>query len=96
MSRTTVADGSKAQAVCTVQACCLGDKYATVGRSARIGALCLHFLLCFLIFIYLLFVYYSFVSALKYVSIYNKCEKFYLTICFEDDTVLTTEVGMRF
>jgi hypothetical protein len=30
MSRTAVADGSKAQVVCTVQACCLEDKYATV------------------------------------------------------------------
>ena len=45
------------------------------------------------LFIYL-FIYYSFISVLKYVSMDNKCEKFYLTICFEDDTVLTTEVGI--
>ena len=24
----------------------------------------------------------------------NKCEKFYLKICFEDDTVSTTEIGI--
>ena len=61
--------------------------------SARIGALCVHFLVCSLsLFIYL-FIYYPFVSALKYVSMDNKCEKFYSTICFENDTVLTTEVG---
>ena len=46
------------------------------------------------LFVFLsLFIYYSFVSALKYVSMDNKCEKFYSTICFENDTVLTTEVG---
>jgi len=51
MSRTAVADGSKAHVVCTVQACCLGVKYGTVDGGARIGAMCVHFLVCLLIFI---------------------------------------------
>jgi hypothetical protein len=54
-----VADGSKAHAVCTVQACCLGVKYGTVGGSDRIGALCVHFLVYLSIFIYL-FIIHSF------------------------------------
>jgi len=41
-----------------------------------------------------LFIYYSLVSALKYVSMDNKCENFYLKIRFEDDTVSTTEIGI--
>jgi len=57
MSRTTVADGSEAQAVCTVQVYCLGVKYAKVSGSARIGALCVHCLVCFLIFIHLFIIH---------------------------------------
>jgi hypothetical protein len=58
MFRSEVADGKNAQILCTVQVCCLGDKYAKVKDVPELVdcAYISYFVSLYLLFIYL-FIY---------------------------------------